>query len=64
MFDYPNLHVTKTSSSTRRVREAGHASHRRENTRRMEEECVVLRRRGGVKGSCADVKPDVEHQPE
>jgi len=60
MFDYSNLHVTETSSSTRRIREAGHASHRRERTRRIEEKGVVLRRRGGVKGCRADV----EHQPE
>jgi len=60
MFDYPNLHVTETSYSTRRVREAGHASHRRERIRRMEDEDVIPRRRGGVKGRRADV----EHQPE
>jgi len=54
MFDYPNLHVTETLSSTRRVREAGHASQRRERTRWMEEEGVVLRRRGGVKGRHAE----------
>jgi len=60
MFDYPDLHVTETSSSTRHVREAGHASHKRERTRRMVEEGVVPRCRGGVKGCRADVK----HQPE
>jgi len=60
MFDYPNLHVTETSSSTRCVREAGHVSHKRERTRRMEAEGVFPRHRGGVKGRRADV----EHQPE
>jgi len=64
MFDYPNLHVTETSSSTRCVREVRHVSHRRECTRRMEEEGVVPRRQGGVKGRRVDVEPDVEHQPE
>ena len=62
LFDYTN--ITEGSSFTRRVREAGHASHRRERTRQMEEEGVVPRRRGGVKGCRADVEPDVEHQPE
>jgi len=45
MLDYPNMHVTGTSSSTRRVREAGHASDRRERTQWMEEEGVVASRR-------------------
>jgi len=64
MFDYPNLHVTKASLSTRLVREAGHASRRRERPQRLQEEGVVPRRRGGVKGRRGDVQPDVEHQPE
>ena len=31
LFDYPNMHATEGSSSTRHVREVGHASHRRES---------------------------------
>jgi len=35
-----------------------------ECTQKLQEEGVVPRRRGGVKGRRADVEPDVEHQPE
>jgi len=59
------VHVTKGSTSnTRRVREAWHASHRRERLQRLEEEGVVPPRRRGARGRRADVQPDVEHQPE
>ena len=59
------MHVTEGSTSnTRSVREAGHASRRRERTQKLQEEGVVPRHRGGVKGRRADVEPDVEHQPE
>jgi len=59
------VHITEGSSSTtRRVREAGHASHRRERLQRMEEEGVVPSRRRGARGRRADVEPNVEHQPE
>ena len=53
------MHVTEDSTSnTRRVREAGHASRRRERLQRLEEECgVPPRRRRGRRA-------DVEHQPE
>jgi hypothetical protein len=61
--DYPNLNVTEGSTSdTRRVREAGHASHRRERSRRMQEEGGLRPRRRGGRGRHADVEPDVEHQ--
>jgi hypothetical protein len=54
------VHVTEGSTSnTRRVREAGHASHRRERLRRLKEEGGVPPRRRGARGRCADV----EHQP-
>jgi hypothetical protein len=59
------MHVTTGSTSnTRRVREAGHASRRRERRQRLEEEGGVLSRRQGARGRRADVEPDVEHQPE
>lgn len=51
------------SSSTQRVRVAGHAFRRRERTKRMEEDGVVPRRRG-ARGRRAEVEPDVEHQSE
>jgi len=51
-----------STSNTRRVREAGHASHRKERLRRLEEEGGVPPRRR--RGHCADVQPDVKHQPE
>jgi hypothetical protein len=55
------VHVTEGSTSnTRRVREAGHASHRRERLRRLQEEGGVPLRRRGARGRRADV----EHQPE
>ena len=55
------MHVTKGSTSnTRRVREANHASRRRERLQRPEEEGVVPPRRRGARGCRADV----EHQPE
>ena len=55
------MHVTEGSTSnTQRVREAGHASRRRERLQRLEEEGVVPPRRQGARGRCADV----EHQPE
>ena len=52
------MHVTEGSTSnTRCVREAGHASRRRERLQRLEEEGgVPLRRRRGRRA-------DVEHQP-
>jgi len=52
------VHVTEGSSSTRHVREARHASGRRERTQRMEKEGVVPPRRRGARGRRADV----EHQ--
>ena len=59
------MHVTEGSTSnTRRVREAGHASRRREHLQRLEEESVVPLRCRGAKGHRANVEPDVEHQPE
>jgi len=64
MFEYPNMHATEGLSSTRRTREAGHASRRRERTQKLQEESVVPRRRGGVKGRRTDIEPDVEHHPE
>jgi len=64
MFDYPNMHVTKTSSSTRRVREAGHASRRRERTQQMEEEGVVSPRHRGGRGRRANVEPQLEPEHE
>ena len=53
------MHVTEGSTSnTRRVREAGHASRRRERLQQLEEEGgVPPRRRRGRRA-------DVEHQPE
>ena len=55
------MHVTEGSSSnTRRVREAGLASRRKERLQRLEEECIVPLRRRGARGRC----DDVEHQPE
>jgi len=57
------VHVTEGSTSnTRRVREAGHASCRRERLQRLEEEGGVPPRRR--RGRHADVEPDVEHQLE
>ena len=64
MFDYPNMHVTETSSSTRCVREAGHASRRRERTQQMEEEGVVALRRRGGRGCRANVEPQPEPEHE
>ena len=58
------MRVTEGSSSTQRVRVVRHASRRRECTQRMEEDGVVLRRRGGARGRHVDVEPNVEHQPE
>jgi len=46
----------RSSSSTQHVRVAGHASRRRERLQRMEEDGVVLRRRG-ARGRRADVEP-------
>ena len=51
--------VTKGTSSTQHIREAGHASRSRERIQRMEEDGVILRHRG-ARGRRADVK----HQPE
>jgi len=51
-----------STSNTRCVREAEHASHRRERLRQLEEEGEVLPRRR--RGRRADVQPDVDHQPE
>jgi len=64
MFDYPNMHITGTSSSTRCLRKAGHASRRRERIQRMEEEGVVAPRRRGDKGRHANVEPqpELEHE--
>jgi len=56
-FDYPNMHVTETPSSTWRVREVGHASRRRECTQRMEEEGVVALRHRGGRGRRVNVEP-------
>ena len=64
MFDYPNMHVTGTSSSTRRVREAGHACRRRVRIQRMEEESVVAPRHRGGKGRHANVEPQPEPEHE
>ena len=64
LFDYPNMHVTEGSSSTRRVREVGHASRRRERTQQMEEEGVVPPRRWGVRGCLANVEPQPEPEHE
>ena len=58
------MHVTEGPSSTRRVREAWHASRRREHTQRMEEEGVVPPTSRGARGRRAEVEPDVEHQQE
>jgi len=54
------VRVTEGSSSTQCVREAGHASRKRECTQRMEEEGVVPPRHRGARGRRAYV----EHQPE
>jgi len=55
------VHVTEGSTSnTHHVREAGHASSRRERLQRLEEEGGVPPRRRGARGCRADV----EHQPE
>ena len=62
MFEYPNMHATEGSTSTRRIREAGHASRRRECTQKLQEEGVVSRRQGGVKERRADVEHQSEHQ--
>ena len=53
------MFVTEGTSSTERVREAGHASRRRERLQRMEDEGVVPPRRRGARGRLVDV----EHQP-
>jgi len=58
------VRVTEGSSSTQRVREAGHASHRRERLQQMEDEGVVPPRHRGSRGRRADVDPDFEHRPE
>jgi hypothetical protein len=60
MFDYPNMHVTETLSTTRRIREARHASRRRELLRWMEEEGVFGPRRRGGRGRHANVEPQPE----
>jgi hypothetical protein len=58
------VHVTEGSTSnTRCVREAGHASCRRERRQQLEEGGIPPRRRG-ARGRRADVEPDVEHHPE
>jgi len=57
------MHVTKGSSSTQRVRVAGHASRRRKRLQGMEEDGVVSRRRGG-RARRADVKPQPELEQE
>jgi hypothetical protein len=64
LFDYPNMHLTEGSSFTRRVRDAGHASRRRERTQRMEEEGVVPSRRRGDRGRRANVEPQPEPEHE
>jgi hypothetical protein len=65
MFDYTNLNVAEGSTpNTRRIREAGQASCRRERRQRLEEEGGVPPRRRGARGRHDDVEPDVEHQPE
>ncbi len=58
------MHVTKTSSSTRRVREAGHASRRWERIQRLEEEGVVATRRRGGRGRHANVEPQSKPEHE
>ena len=58
------MHVTGTSSSTRRVREAGHASRRRERIQRMEEEGVVAMRHRGGRGRHANIEPQLEPEHE
>jgi len=55
------VHITEASSSTQHVRVASHASRRRERLQRMEEDGVVLRRRG-ARGRRADVEPKLEHE--
>jgi len=52
--------VTEGSSSTQRIRVAGHAFRRRERAQRIEEDGVVPRHRGGARGH----RVDVEHQSE
>jgi len=55
------VHVTEGSTSnTQRVREAVHASRRRERLQRLEEEGGVPLRRRGARGC----RVDVEHHPE
>jgi len=60
------MHVTEGSSSTRRVREAGHAFHRRERTQQMEEEAFVSSRRWGARGrrANAELQSKPEHEQE
>ena len=58
------MHITEGSSSIRQVREAGHASHRREHTQRMEEEGVVAPRHRSGRGCRADVEPQPEPEHE
>jgi hypothetical protein len=57
------VHVTECSSSTQRVRVAGHASRRGESLQRMVEDGVVSRRRG-ARGRRADVEPQPEYKQE
>jgi len=54
------MHVTEGLSSTRRVREARHASRRRERTQLMEEEGIVAPRRRVGRGRRANVEPQPE----
>ena len=58
------MHVTEGSSSTQRVRVAGHASRRRERLQQMEEEGDVPLRRRGARGRRADVEPQSEPEHE
>ena len=57
------MHVIEGSSSTQRVRVAGHASRGKEHRQQMEEDGVVPMRRG-ARGNRTDVEPHVEHQSE
>ena len=51
------MHVTEGSTSnTRCIREAGHASYRRERLQRLEEEGGVPPRRQDARGRRADVE--------
>ena len=57
------MHVAEGSSSTQHVREAEHASRRRERLLRMVEDGVVPRRRA-ARGRCVDVEPQPEPEHE